>query len=319
MITRRAALAGFAAAAAPSLASANQNTTVLLGASSGSRLDQITRLILPHLARQEGIGELTLRNVPGEGGLKALRALVEAPPSGATLGWLSSPTLPARMVDRGGGDLRQGLTLIGAVLRDPIAFVSPANAPLESMRDVIRKAAEDSDAIPLGTPPPGSPSHLAALRLQAIARTRLTIVTFPSASAARQAVLGGNVSAAAMGLSDAIGALRDGRLHGIGLAARNRFGVLPDLPLLKGAGVPLAAATRRGLAAPAGVTGDVLARLRAGASALARDAVFVQHADELGLVPVWLDASAWWRVMDEERESLAQMWRTDPWLPSNSG
>jgi tripartite-type tricarboxylate transporter receptor subunit TctC len=319
VIARRAALAGLAAAAAPTCAWAGRSTTVLVGASPDSQLDKITRLILPHLARQDGVGALVLRNLPGEGGLHALRALTEATPSGATLGWVASPTVPARMVDRGGGELRQGLTLIGTVLQEPIVFVSPASAPLESMRDVIRKAAEDSDAIPLSTPPPGSPPHLAALRLQAIAGTRLTIVTFPSAAAARQAVQGGNVSAAAMGLSDAIGALRDGRLHGIGLAARNRFGMLPDLPVLKEAGVPLAASIRRGLAGPAGLPEETVTRLRDAIRAMVRDQAFREHADELGLVPVWLDAATWWRIIDEERDSLARLWRTDPWLPSSSG
>lgn len=320
MITRRAVLAGLSALAVPvSGARANRRTTVLLGATFGSRLDTTTRAILPFIARQGGAGDFVLRNIPGEGGLNAINALADAPPSGVTLGWLSSPTMSARMVDRGGEGVLTRLLLLGAVMREPIAFVSPAAAPLESVQDVIRRAGDDADAFPLGTPPPGSPPHLAALRLQAVAQTRLSIVTFPSAAAARQAVLSGNVSAAALGLSDAIGALRDGRLHGIGLASRNRFGMLPDMPVLQEAGVPLAASIRRGLVAPAGLPVDMAGRLIDTLRAVVQDPAFRQHADETGFVPAWTDGAAWGRLVEAERADLAALWRTDPWLPSSSG
>ena len=321
MITRRAALTGLSALALPVSrpARANRRTTVLLGATYGSRLDVMSRAILPFIVRQGGIGDLGIRNLPGAGGLNAITALADAPASGATLGWLSTPALSARMVDRGDSAIMSRLLLLGAVLLEPIAFVSPAAAPLESVQDVIRRAAEDSDAFPLGTPPPGSPPHLAALRLQAVAQTRLNIVPFPSSSAAKQAVLSGNVSAAALGLTDAIGALRDGRLHGIGLASRNRFGMLPDMPVLKEAGVPLAASIRRGMAAPAGLPADLTGRVVDVLRAVVQDPEFRQHADEMGFVPVWTEGAAWARMAEAERMDLDRMWRTDPWLPSSSG
>lgn len=321
MITRRAALTGLSALAlpVPRPARANRRTTVLLGATYGSRLDVMSRAILPFIVRQGGIGDLGIRNLPGAGGLNAITALAEAPASGATLGWLSTPALSARMVDRGDSAIMSRLLLLGAVLLEPIAFVSPAAAPLESVQDVIRRSAEDSDAFPLGTPPPGSPPHLAALRLQAVAQTRLNIVPFPSSSAAKQAVLSGNVSAAALGLTDAIGALRDGRLHGIGLASRNRFGMLPDMPVLKEAGVPLAASIRRGMAAPAGLPADLSGRVVDVLRAVVQDPEFRLHADEMGFVPVWTEGAAWARIVEAERTDLDRMWRTDPWLPSSSG
>lgn len=320
MIRRRTVLASpLALAAWPGGALANRRTTLLLGSAAGSRLDQMTRAMLPFLARAIGGEVFTLRNIPGEGGLNALNALAEAPPSGATIGFVTTPSLSARMVDRGGDGLLSRLRLLGAVMREPIAFVSPITAPLESVQDVIRRSADDADAFPLGTPPPGSPPHLAALRLQAVAQTKLNIVTFPSASAARQAVKAGNVSAAALGLSDVIAQLRDGRLHGIGLASRNRFGMLPDMPVLQEAGVPLSASIRRGLAVPTGL-GDALTEPLVGAmQAMVKDEAYRRHADEVGFVPVWTDGTAWVRLAEAERTDLAGLWRTDPWLPSSSG
>lgn len=320
MIPRRAALTGLAATlAVPGRARANRRITVLVGAPAHARLDDMARGVLPFVARAWPGTELAVRNIPGEGGLNALNALAEITPSGSTLGWVGSPSMPARMVDRGGTGLLDRLTVLGGLLREPIAFVSPESDPVDSVQDLIRRAGEDADAVPLGTPPPGSPPHLAALRLQVVAQTRLNIVTFPSAAAARQAVLSGNVSAAVLGLSDVIAALRDGRLHGIGLASRNRFGMLPDMPVLSEAGVALSASIRRGFAAPVGVPVDVAQGLAAVLKAVTEDAAFKAHADIAGFLASWIDGPTWVRHMEAERAGLAAMWRTDPWLPSSNG
>jgi len=320
MITRRQALAGvMALGAGGAPAHANRRVTMLVGAPAGSRGDGIARWFAPFMVSHFPFTDLVIRNVPGEGGLNALNALAETFPSGASVGWVTTPTLSARMVDRGNTTFAQRLSLLGAVVREPIAFVSPAAEPLESVQDIIRRASEDADAIPMGTPPPGSPPHLAALKLQVVSQTRLTIVPFPSASAARHAVLAGNVSAAALGLSDVIDALRDGKLHGVGLAARNRFGMLPDMPVLKEAGVPLAAAIRHGLAAPVGLPPDVKDRLTSVLKEIVADPAFRAKADAAGFVPVWTDGAYWTALMETERADLAKIWTTEPWLPSSGG
>lgn len=292
---------------------------MMVGAPIGSRGDRIARWFAPYMVRHLPLTDLVIRNVAGDGGLGALNALAEAFPSGASIGWVTTPSLSARMVDRGNDTLARRLSLLGAVMREPIAFVSPAAEPLESVQDIIRRASEDADAIPMGTPPPGSPPHLAALKLQVVSQTRLNIVPFPSAAAARHAVLSGNVSAAALGLSDVIDALRDGKLHGVGLAARNRFGMLPDMPVLKEAGVPLAAAIRHGLAAPAGLPPDVADRFAGVLKAIVADPEFRTKADAAGFVPAWTDGVAWTGLMETERADLARIWLTEPWLPSSGG
>jgi len=293
--------------------------TLLAGVSPGSGADGLVRAVVPFLTRHLVSTELAVRNLPGEGGLTALKALADAPASGATLGWVTSPTLSARMVDRGADGLLDRLVLLGAVAREPIAFVSPAASPLESVQELIRRAGEDADAIPLGTPPPGSPPHLAAMRLQVLTQTRLTIITFPSAAAARQAVLAGNVSAAALGLSDVIAPLRDGKLVGLGIAARKRAGILPDLPILTEAGVPLSASIRRGLAAPARVAPDIAAPLIAALQAVSTDPEFQAAADELGLLATWIDGATWTAQAETERAALAKLWDAEPWLQASGG
>ncbi len=317
MITRRLALGGAAALAATArVARAGAGTTLIVGAPAGTPPDERCRSFAAVLARHLGVG-LTVRNVPGHAGLDALNALMDAPATGTTLGWVNAPTIPARMVDRGGDMILSRLTLVGAVEREPIAFVSPAATPLDSVQEIIRRSGEDADSVPLGTPPAGSPPHLAALRLQLLAQTRLNIVTFPSSAAALQAVIAGNVAAAALGLTDAIGGLRDNKLSGLGIAAHSRTDMLPDLPVLNEAGVPLSATIRRGLAVPSGVPAAMVAKLAEALKAVSADPDFKDEADTTGFLAVWIDGPAWTVQMTSEQADLAKLWASEPWLNSN--
>ncbi len=296
-----------------------RHLTVLLGLRAGSVLDQGARDFVNALAPRLPGTDIVLTNLPGDGGRTMLAALGDAAPNGTTVGWVMTPTLPARMIDHDEPALGQRIQLLGQIEREPIAFVSPSNDPATTIQDIIQRAADDADAVPLGTPPAGSPPHLAALRLQVLAQTQLNIVTFPSAAAALQAVLDRNVSAAALGLADAIGPLRDGSLGAIGIAARRRFGLLPDTPVLDEGGIPLSAFVRCGVAAPAGTPEDVNAPLIEALKAAANDDAFRQQAEANGFYAAWADGADWMKQMQTEQATLTTLWHTNPWLSSSGG
>ena len=330
MITRRRGLlAGLSVSAtfgnvpattrAVQRAGLRRTITILLGVAEGTGADKIARDFVGYLVPRAPGTDIALRNLPGDAGRTMLLALGEAEPDGATIGWVVTPTLPARVIDRSDASLCRRIRLIGQIEQEPIAFVSPSSDPVTSIQDLIQRAGDDAGAVPLGTPPPGSPPHLAALRLQVLAQTQLNIVTFPSPAAARQAVLAGNVSAAALGLSEAIGDINYGNLSAIGIAARRRFGLLPDTPVLDEGGVPLAAFIRRGLAVPAATPSDLIARLVDGLRAAAEDDAFRDHAEANGYYAGWEDGPTWLEQMQTEQAALAKLWETNPWLSSSGG
>ena len=318
MIRRRQLLIGASALVAAGTR-AGETLALLVGARAGSGTDELARAFAPFLARHLPFTDIDVRNIQGSAGLAAARALAEASPTGAVLGWVATPTLPARTVDRGADDLMQHIILLGAVQKEPICIVSPAATPLGSVQDIVERSADDAGAVPLGTPPPGSAPHLAALRLQAIAGTRLNIVAFPSAEAARQAAVAGNVAAAALSLSNAIGELREGRLVGLGIAAQNRADAFPDMPPLRDSGLDLSAVIYRGLAAPAGLQQEMAERLRTAMQAVVADPEFHEQADSIGFIPSWIDGPTWTARAEAERAELARLWATEPWLQEGAG
>ena len=319
MIRRRHLLFGAVACASAGAACANETLAMLVGARSGSGTDAVARSFAPFLARHLPFTDIEIRNTQGGAGLDAMRALADAPASGAVLGWVTTPTLPARAVDRSANELLQRIVLLGAVEKEPVCIVSPAATPLVSAQDIVERSADDAGAVPFGTPPPGSPPHLAALRLQSLAGTRLNIVAFPSAEAARQAAVGGNVAAAALSLSNAIGELREGRLVGLGIAAKNRTDVFPDMPPLRDSGLDLSAIIYRGLAAPLGLSPGLVTQLQAAMQAVVADPEFHEQADSIGFIPNWIDGFSWTARAEIERAELARLWAIEPWLQEGAG
>jgi tripartite-type tricarboxylate transporter receptor subunit TctC len=296
-----------------------RQVTLLLGFPEDTGPDKVARDFVEWLLPDLPDIELTLRNIPGDAGRAMLAALGAAAPDGATIGWVVTPTLPARIIDRAEPSLGKRIQLIGQIEREPVAFVSPSSDPVNSIQDLIQRAGDDAGAVPLGTPPAGSPPHLAALRLQVLAQTQLNIVTFPSPAAARQAVLGGNVSAAALGLSEAISDIRAGNLSAIGIAGRRRFGLLPDTPILDEAGIPLAAFIRRGIGVPSGTPPELIAGLAEALRAVAEGDAFREQAEANGYYVGWEDGPVWLDQMQTELAALSKLWETNPWLSSSGG
>jgi len=320
MIRRRRFVFGAAATFGIARAArADQRVTVLVGGQSQSPADAQARLFLPFLAEHLSGSDIQISNVSGDAGLAAVLALAKAPANGTVLGWVATPTLPARIVDRHAPDLMDSITLLGAIEREPISIVATTATQISSVEDLIARAQTNPAAVPFGTPPPGSPPHLAMLRLQSLAEVALNIVVFPTAAEARQAAVTGHVAAASLGLTSAIDDLRAGRLTGLGIAADNQATAFPDMPPLRDSGVDLSAAIQRGLAVPAGLPDDISHRLISAMKAVAADTEFHGRADDRGFVATWVDGDSWAVELNDDRARLARLWAKHPWPLGNEG
>lgn len=325
MIRRRVFLAGASSLlATPALigrASAdNPAIRLVVGGPAGSAVDQGARSFTPFLERHLPGARIEVVNAPGEVGLTALRVVGSAAPDGRTLGWVSTPALPARFVDHPGMEqLLEGLTLVGAVEREPIAVVTQVDGPFGSIQDLIARSSENASSVPLGTPPTGSAPHLATLKLQAMSGTSLNIVAFPSAAAARQAALAGNVAAAFLPLGAVVEYLRAGELTGLGIAGHRRVGAFPDLTPLHDAGFLTSSVIQRGIAIPGGCAAETVMRIAVALQAVVVDPEFTAQGRDSGFKPIWLTGDDWSAQIVGERASLARLWSTEPWFAVGLG
>ena len=328
MIRRRRLLTtGAALLTLPAIhpARADGMMNLLVGAPAGSVPDVQACSFAPFLERHLPRTQIGVRDVAGEAGVAAYRALADAAPDGTLLGWVATPVLTARMIDRGGGALMDRLVLLGAVQQEPILLVASPDSP-DDLNDLIQLVSNEGGAMALATPPAGSAGHLSALRLQAVLRRKagaegatLNIVAFPSEQAARQAAIAGNVAAAMLPQGIALDAVRDGRLDGAAIAAASRSAVLQDVPSFRESGIDFIDAIRRGVAAPAGLPQALSAPLVDALRAVVRDPEFQDQGKTAGFTGEWLSGADWTTQAGAERMELSRLWQQAPWLNLGNG
>jgi tripartite-type tricarboxylate transporter receptor subunit TctC len=310
MMHRRALLALPLALGAGGTAQAKRRNTIdlLVGAPAGTPPDLWARSVAPFLERHWRRVAVGVRNHPGRGGLEALTLLAAAPPDHKLIGVVTAPLLLARAIESGEVSPIERVLPLAAVLEESMVLVGPPTGPADL--PALRAGAAGG---PLGTPPPGSAGHVAALRLDG--RLDLPVLAFPSGAAARQAALSGHVAAAMLSLPDAIAALREGRLVGLGIAAARRSTLLPELPTLREQGIDLVASAQRGFALPPGVGDAERDALLAGLEAVVADPDFVAQAAAQGQTARFLGPAAWVRLLSRVDAELRRRWQEEAWLP----
>lgn len=311
MTLRRRALLGVTAGVAlPGLARASRRNAIelLVGASPGSAPDLWTRSVAPFLERAWPRLAVAVRNAPGRGGLEAVAELAAASAERKVVGVLSTPLLLARAIEAGEPSPASRVAPLAALLEEPILLVAGVHGPesLAALRAL-------GDRATLGTPPPGSAAHVAALRLDR--RLALPRLAFPSSAAARQAALSGNVAAAVLALPDAIVGLREERLVGLGIASAQRTPLLPEVATLREQGVDLVATAQRGFALPPAAPESWRAALLSGLEQVANDPDFAAECAGRGQLPRFLGPEAWGRVLARVDAELRSRWQEEPWLP----
>ncbi|WP_458096159.1 tripartite tricarboxylate transporter substrate-binding protein [Roseomonas sp. WA12] len=281
--------------------------TLLVGAAGGSGTDLWVRGFAPFLERHMKQVQVSVVNRVGEGGLAVMRDLADGPTDGSLLAIGITPFLVARAVERNATPLLSRLALLGAVTEEPVALIAPPGTELEALR-------AQGGSRPIGLPPPVSAAAIAAAELaQALPMEQLH---FPSAAAARQAAASGNVAAALLTVPEAVAALREGKITVLGVASAVRNPQLPDVPTLREVDIPIEAALRRGIVAPVGIGAQPTASITRALQAAAADPEYLAQAEARGILPVFLDGTAWTALAAQDLVELRHRWDTAPWQVS---
>ncbi|WP_338661725.1 tripartite tricarboxylate transporter substrate-binding protein [Pararoseomonas sp. SCSIO 73927] len=281
-----------------------KSLTLLVGAAGGSTTDLWVRGFAPFLERHLKLVQVQVVNRVGEGGLAVMRDLADAPPDGSVLAYAATPILPARAVERNATALLDRLLPLGAVTEEPVALVAPPGAELAALRT-------RPDGRPLGLPPPTSPSAIAAAELAG--SLPMEQLHFPSAAAARQAAMAGNVAAALVTVPEAVTAVREEKLVLLGMAAPARHPQFLEVPTLREEGLPVEGALRRGVVAPARIAPEAAARVARALRAAVADPEFLAQGESRGILPLFRDGQAWGVLMGQETAELRSRWETSPW------
>ncbi len=223
--------------------------------------------ILAHLLSErlaESLGQPVVVDYrPGGGGNIGAEIAARAPPDGYTLVLLSSSqATTAAMYKKLKYDLIKDFAPVSLAATVPQLIVVHPSLPVKTLKELAALGRADPGKLSYGSGGVGSSGHLAGEHFAALNKVKMVHVPYKGASIALTNILSGEADVVIVTLPATIPFINAGKLRGLAVLDTKRVPQLPQLPTSAEAGMPdLLMTTWWGVATPAGVRAEIIARL----------------------------------------------------------
>ena len=303
----RRALMGAAAtlAAAPARAAwtPSQPIRMFIGYPPGGAVDILFRIVAEGMQRVRGVASVPeVRS--GAYGFIAAQAASRAAPDGYTLasgimGMLAvAPAIPGIPIPF---DLDRELTPVANLAGTPMALVVRPDAPFNDIDGLVAYARDKNGTATFASSGNGSINQLGALLFANAAGVRMNHISYRGGAPAVLDVSAGRVDMMVANVAEVAGAIRGGRLKGLGVTAAEPTPLMPELPPLAGRFPTMEINNWFGMVGPAGMPADVVAGLVDIFQATLRDAQTTRTLMERGLLPIGEGGEAFGQRIQRDR------------------
>ena len=308
--------AGCAVTARPALAAwpADDPIMVVVPFPPGGGVDQMARLLLPHVQRHLPGASFVVENRPGAGSQVGMEYAFRARPDGYTLCAVTSPALMTMPIERPVQYRVADFVFLANAVDDPGALWVRGNSPIRSFADLLDRARRAPGTVTLGTTGIGSDDHLVQLEIEsAMPGVSFSHVPFAGSAPMLTALLGGHIDVASFNLSEGVNGQRDGTLRCLGQATAERDAMLPEAPTLREQGSGVVSGAQRGFVAPPGLPDAIRDRLVQAFRAALADPAFLADARRVQM-PVRAVVGDEYRATVLGLDArLKEMWARKPW------
>ena len=229
---------------------------------AGGPTDIAARALGSHM--EDELGQtVVVENLPGASGTNAYIELISAEPDGHTLSMTALPTAVLNYLSNDVGYTREDFAPVGVVTQVPSGIVVPAKSPYQDLEALFQAARENPGSIGVATPGATNTHAAETRRITELYDVPLTVVPFDGNAEVKTALLGGNVPAGFVNLSqDMLPAIESGELRLLAVGTEERLDYA-DAPTFVELGYPelVQSTTTFGVLAPAGTPDDVVATL----------------------------------------------------------
>ena len=216
----------------------NKPIRLVIGFAPGGAADYVARVLAEPMGRSLGQAVL-VENRAGAGSSIAAEHVSKAPPDGYTL-LIASPSSisvnPA--VNPKLGYSARDLLPVTKVSSSPLIIAVNTGLGITNMRELIAAAKKSPGKFNFASSGNGSAPHLAGVLFARIAGVDMVHVPFKGGGPAMQSVVAGDTQMTFGTPPSVLPLVQAGRLRALGITARNRSALVPDLPGMTEAGLP---------------------------------------------------------------------------------
>lgn len=278
----------------------------------GGSTDVMARAIEPLLEKELG-ADIVIENRPGASGEIAYTALAKAKPDGYTFSYINTPGFLSMQVQRKLGYDPKSIKPIARIVDDPSAVVVPTNSDIKTLKDFVEAAKANPGSVSFGTSGVGTDDHLAIILLGSANGTSFTHIPFSGAGETRTAILGSQITAGGLNISEFAGNDTSG-LRMVAHFGAERSPQLPDVPTAKEEGFDVEMTSERGIAAPRDVPDEITQKFSEAVKRVLDNPEFQKQAKQLALPLAYLPGPEWEKQMPGRLERFQKIWNETPWV-----
>jgi tripartite-type tricarboxylate transporter receptor subunit TctC len=243
---------------------------ILVPAQAGGIGDILPRILGQKLG-DAGTATVVVENRTAGAGVVAAEAVARAQPDGYLLLMGNQGQLAIRPhLARLPYDPIKDFAPVILMVTVPNLLIVHPSVPANTLGELIAYAKANPGKLSYASQGIGASGHIAGELFKQAAGVDITHVPYRGAAPAAQDLAAGHVSMMFDVVSLALGPIRAGAVRALGVAAKERVAVLPEVPTLAENGYPLEVGAWFGLLAPAGTPPAIIAWLnREAAAALA--------------------------------------------------
>ena len=278
---------------------------------AGGLADVLARAVGDEISRTLG-QPLIVENRAGAGGNVGADAVAKAEPDGYTLLMSSAGILSANQFfyAKMPFDPEKAFTPVSLVADMSILLVVHPKVQARTLAEFLALARANPDKLNFGSPGIGTTGHLALAYFMHAANVRLTHVPYRGAAPSVQDLVAGQTDGTFDNPPTIISHIREGRIIPLGVTAKERLPLLPDVPTIQEAGIPdFEASSWFGVVAPAGTPPEIIARLHGEIAKAVRQPAMQRFTHELGARLVGNTPEGFARFIRDERAKWGEIIR----------
>ncbi len=259
---------------------------LIVGGTPGSAPDVIARLMAQWLSQRLG-QTVFVENKNGASDNLATQAVVDATPDGYTLLLVSaSNAINATLFANLKFDFIRDIAPISGVVTFPMVITVNASFPAKDFPELLAYAKANPGKINIGTPPLGSPQHVAGELLKMMSGADIVFVAYRGGPAAISDALSGQIQGAIGTVLLTLPQIKSGGLRAVAVTSTARSALLPEIPTVDQFVPGFEAGQWVGIGAPKKIPVEIVERLNREINAGLADATLKARIADLGGVPL---------------------------------
>ena len=270
---------------------------------AGTSADVTARVLAEGMSQRLGT-QVVVVNRPGGGGAVGYRYAAAQAPDGHHLVWNSNSISTTYHTGVLAFDYRAFTPVARVQTETPLLFVR-GESPWKSLRDLLQHVKANPGKVTVGNSGTGSHTHFSSVWLFRAAGLQVVDVPFNAAQVV-PSLLGGHVDAVTQLPGALAGHVKAGTVRALVALSAARDAAFPDVPTAREQGLNAAAELWRGVVVPKGTPARVVARLEDAIRATVTSPAFARSSEKLLVVPAFLPAAAFGKLIAKEDEDIAK-------------